>query len=179
MHRTGLILGIVLTVAVGSACSRTPDDATVVARDSATGDAVDAATGEEVTVKGCLTAAADRAAFVVTADRDALTSDAIFAGAGGTPTYTYELMGNTADLSPHVGRTVEVTGRLDDDRKDDVDVDKEEKTEMPEVQSGDRKVEPTISTETKMDINIRRLQVAKVAATGEACQQAQGQPERQ
>jgi hypothetical protein len=174
MHRTGLILGITLSIALVSACSRTADeqDATVGARDSATGDAADAATGEEITVKGCLTAAADRAAFVVTADRDPLTSDAIFAGAGGTPTYTYELMGNTGDLTSHVGRTVEVTGRLDDDRTDDVNVDEEEKTDLPEVQSGDRKVEPTIKTETKMDINVRRLQVAKVAPTGQACQVA-------
>jgi hypothetical protein len=176
MHRTGLFLGIIFSVVLGTACSRTADEpaGSVNARD-AKGDAVDAATGEEVTIKGCLTAAPDRAAFVVTADRDALTSDAIYAGSGGTPTYTYELMGNTGDLASHVGRQVEVTGRLDDDREDDVDVDKEEKTELPEVQSGDRKVEPTIKTETEMEINVRRLQVAKVAATGQACQQATGQ----
>jgi hypothetical protein len=176
MQRTGLLLGIIFSVALGSACSRAADeqDATVNARDSATGEAVDAATGEEITVKGCLTAAPDRAAFVLTADRDALTSDAIYAGTGGTPTYTYELMGNTGDLTAHVGRQVEVTGRLDDERKDDVDVDKKERTDLPEVQSGDRKVEPTIKTETEMDINIRRLQVGRVAPTGQACQQVQG-----
>ena len=177
MHRTGLFLAIIFSTALSAACSRAADErdaaATATARDSATGDVVDAATGEEITVKGCLTAAPDRAAFVLTADRDALTSDAIYAGAGGTPTYTYELMGNTGDLTSHVGRQVEVTGRLDDDRDDDVDVDKEEKTELPEVQSGDRKVEPIIKTETEMDINIRRLQVARVAPTGQACQQAQ------
>jgi hypothetical protein len=117
-----------------------------------------------------LTAAPDRAAFVVTAARDTLTSDAIYAGSGGTPTYTYELMGNTGDLTSHVGRQVEVTGRLDEDRKDTVDVDNEEKTALPEVQSGDRKVEPTIKTETEIDINVRRLQVAQVTATGVACQ---------
>lgn len=178
MHRTGLYLGIILSVAVGSgACSRAADerDGSAIARDGATGDAVDAATGDEITVKGCLTAAPDRAAFVVTADRDALTSDAIYAGSGGTPTYTYELMGNTGDLTTHVGRQVEVTGRLDTDRKDDVDVDEEEKTALPPVQSGDRKVEPSIKTETEVDINIRRLQVAKVAPTGQACQHVQGQ----
>jgi hypothetical protein len=178
MHRMGLVLGITLSVALASGCSRAADEddtaTTAAARDSATGDAVNAATGEEVTVKGCLTAAADRAAFVVTADRDALTSGAIYAGAGGTPTYTYELMGNTGDLTSHVGRQVEVTGRLDADREDDVNVDKEEKTELPEVQSGDRKVEPTIKTETEMDINVRRLQVARVAPTGQPCQQAEG-----
>jgi hypothetical protein len=176
MHRTGLFLGMIFSVALGTACSRTADEpGAAAARDSESGKAVDAATGEEVTVKGCLTAAPDRAAFVVTADRDTLTSDAIYAGSGGTPTYTYELMGNTGDLASHVGRQVEVTGRLHEDRDDDVDVDKEEKTELPQVQSGDRKVEPTIKTETEMEINVRRLQVAKVTATGQACQQATGQ----
>jgi hypothetical protein len=170
MYRKGLLVGIIFSVALGSACSRAADERQASARDSATG----AATGEEVTVKGCLTAAPDRAAFVVTADRDTLTSDAIYAGAGGTPTFTYELMGNTGDLGAHVGRQVEVVGRLDRDRKDDVDVDDEAKTELPKVQSGDRKVEPTIKTDTEVDINVRRLQVAKVTPTGQACQQAQG-----
>jgi hypothetical protein len=172
MYRTGLFLGIVMMVALAASCARSADEAegTAVARDSATGAAVDAATGEEITVTGCLTAAPDRAAFVVTAARDALTSDAMYAGSGGTPTYTYELMGNTGDLNSQVGRQVEVTGRLDDDRNADVDVDKEEKTELPEVQSGDRKVEPIIKTETEIDINVRRLQVAQVTATGLACQ---------
>lgn len=176
MYRTGLILGLIFSVAAGSAaCSRADErDGSTVAGDRATGDAVNAASGDEITVKGCLTAAPDRAAFLVTAERDALTSDAIYAGSGGTPTYTYELMGNTGDLTTHVGRQVEVTGRLDKAREDDVDVDEEEKTELPPVQSGDRKVEPTIKTETEMDINIRRLDVAKVAATGQACQQVQG-----
>ena len=174
MYRTGLLLGIIFSVALGSACSRTADEPEASARDSATGAAVDSATGDQVTVKGCLTAAPDRAAFVVTADRDALTSDAIYAGSGGTPTFTYELMGNTGDLASHVGRQVEVTGRLDNDRKDDVDVDDKAKTALPQVQSGDRKVEPTIKTDTEVDINVRRLEVAKVTPTGQACQQAQG-----
>jgi hypothetical protein len=172
MYRTGLFLGIVMMVALAASCARSADEAegTTVARDSATGAAVDAATGEEITVTGCLTAAPDRAAFVVTAARDALTSDAMYAASGGTPTNTYELIGNTGDLNSQLGRQVEETGRLDYERKADVDVDKEEKTELPEVQSGDRKVEPIIKTETEIDINVRRLQVAQVTATGLACQ---------
>lgn len=173
MHRTGLILGVIFSVGMGAACSRSADER---ANQQMAGEADGRATGNDITVTGCLTAAADRAAFVVTADRNALTSGAMYSGAGGTPTYTYELTGNTGDLAAHVGRQVEVTGRLDDDRKDDVQVGEKEKTELPAVQSGDRTVEPAITTETKLDINIRRLEVASVAPTGQGCQvQGQGQ----
>lgn len=170
MHRTGLMFGIIFSVAIGSACSRSDERA----NDQNAEGAGQRASGDEVTITGCLSAAADRGAFVVTADRNALASGALYSGSGGTPTYTYELTGSTDDLAAHVGRQVEVKGRLDDDRKDDVQVSKEEKTDLPEVQSGDRTVEPTITTETELDINIRRLQVASVTSTGQGCQ-AQGQ----
>ena len=183
MHRTGLVLGIIISVAIGSAsCSRADEpahDAAATARDSATGEAVDPATGAEMTVTGCLTAAPDRAAFVVTADRSALASGAMYSRAGGTPTYTYELMGNTGDLTAHVGRQVEVTGRLDTDRKDGVNVGDEEKTELPKVQSGDRTVEPAVETETQLAINVRRLQVTNVSPTGQPCATEEPQPQQQ
>ena len=168
MRHTGVFLGLIFSMAVGSAaCSRTADErgeqqeAAMAARDGAAGD--------EMTVTGCLTSAPDRGAFVVTADRNALTSGALHSRDGETPTYTYELTGNTADLAKHVGRQVQVTGRLDDDRDDEVKVDQEEKTELPRVQSGDDKVTPAIETDTEMNINIRRLQVSKVAQTGAPC----------
>jgi hypothetical protein len=126
--------------------------------------------GKEITVTGCLTSAADRGAFVVTADRNALTSGALHAGDGETPTYTYELTGNAADFTPHVGRQVEVKGRVDDDRDDDVKVDAEEKIELPKTRSGDDTVQPAIKTDTEMNINVRRLQVDSVTATGRPCQ---------
>ena len=168
MHRTALVLGIIISVALGSAaCSRADDDRNNEPDAALAGG--DVASGAEITVTGCLTAAPDRDAFVVTADRNPLTSGALHAGSGETPTYTYELMGNAGDLAGHVGRQVEVTGRLDEDRKDEAEVDEEEKTELPAVQSGDRTVEPVIESETEMSINVRRLAVANVVATGQPC----------
>ena len=136
-----------------SKSARTPDAATCPGRVSHT----------------AIPAAADRGAFVVTADRDALTSGALHSGSGETPTYTYELTGNTADLASHVGKQVQVRGRLDDDRKDEVKVDKEEETKLPETQSGKDTVTPAIETDTEMNINVRRLQVSSVTETGRAC----------
>lgn len=182
MHRTGLFLGIILSMAIGSAsCARADEpahDTAAAARDITTGEAVEPATGEEITVTGCLTAAPDRAAFVVTADRSPLASGALYSRGGGTPTYTYELMGNTGDLAAHVGRQVEVTGRLDTDRKDGVNAGDEEKTELPAVPSGDRTVEPAVETETQLAINIRRLQVTNVSPTGQPCV-TEEQPQQQ
>jgi DNA/RNA endonuclease YhcR with UshA esterase domain len=169
MRQSGLIIGLALSLALGSAaCSRGADDRD--AMQQAALNERDKAAGDEITVTGCLTSAADRGAFVVTADRNALTSGALHAGDGETPTYTYELTGNTTDLAQHVGRQVQVTGRVDEDRDDQVKVDQEEKTELPKAQSGDDTVKPAIETETEMDINVRRLHVATVTPTNRACQ---------
>jgi hypothetical protein len=169
MRQTGLFIGLIFSVALGSAaCSRTADErgekqeAALAARDGAA--------GENVTITGCLSGAPDRNAFVVTADRNALTSGGLHAGSGETPTYTYELTGNVGDLSSQVGRQVEVTGRLDESRKDKAEVDDEDKTKLPEVQSGKDKVTPAIETDTEMKINVRRLHVSSVTQTGRSCQ---------
>ena len=173
MDRTGLFLGLILTTALGAAaCSRTAEE-----RDEQQEAALQAhpgQVGEDITINGCLTSAPDRGAFVVTAARDALTSGALHAGDGETPTYTYELTGNTNNLSQHVGRQVEVTGQLAD-RSDEVKVDQEDETELPERQSGDEKVTPAIETDTEMNINVRRLEVKSVTPTGSPCA-ANGQP---
>lgn len=165
MRHTGVVVGLIVSIALGSAaCSRSAEDA------DPTRDA--AASGENVTITGCLTTAADRGAFVVTADRNALTSGALHAGDGETPTYTYELTGNTNDLAQHVNQQVEVTGRLDDDRDDEVKVDQEQKTELPRTQSGDEKVTPAVETDTEIEINVRRLNVSSVRQTGRTCSAA-------
>ena len=168
MRRTGLLLGLIFSVALGSAaCGRNADergqqqDAALATRQGMTGD--------EITVTGCLSGAADRNAFVVTANRDSLTSGALRAGDGETPTYTYELMGNTANLQAHVGQQVQVKGRVDKDRKDNAEVDDETKTKMPETQSGKDKVTPAVETDTEVDIKVRRLEVSTVSPIGKAC----------
>jgi hypothetical protein len=169
--RSALSLGVILSVALGSAaCSRTADErgqmqeAAVAARDGG-------ARGDEVTITGCLTSAPDRAAFVVTADRNALTSGALHAGDGETPTFTYELTGNTSNLTAHVGQQVQVTGRIDDDRRDDVKTDDETESKGARVQSGNGQVTPAIETDTELNIKVRRLEVSSVNATGRSCAQ--------
>ncbi len=174
MRHTGVFVGIIFSVAMGSAaCSRAAEErgemqeAALAARDGAAGD--------EMTVTGCLTSAQDRGAYVVTADRSALASGALHSRDGETPTFTYELAGNTGELAQHVGRQVQVRGRLDEERDDEVKVDAEEKTQLPETQSGNEKVTPAIETETEMRINVRRMNVSAVTSTGAACNANQQQ----
>ena len=165
MRRNGLLLGIMLSASIGAAaCSRAEDRAKTEAAMAA-----DGVKGDEVTITGCLSGAPDRAAFVVTADRNALTSGALYSGSGETPTFTYELTGNSADLATHVGKQVKVTGTLDKSRDDEVKVNDEDKTKLPEVQSGKDKVTPAIETDAELEINVKRLHVATVTPTGSPC----------
>lgn len=122
--------------------------------------------GREITVTGCLTGAPDRNAFVVTADRNALTSGALYSGSGEVPTYTYELVATGSDLAPHVGRQVQVVGRLDADRDDEVDV--EARTEHADA-GRDSKVTPAVETNEEIEIKVRRIHVVSVTETGTAC----------
>jgi hypothetical protein len=167
MRRIGVFLGSILAVTFMTvACSRTAHER---AEQQSAALAADGASGDEVTITGCLTAAPDRDAFVVTAQRSALVSGALYAGDGETPTYAYELVGDTGDLTPHVGHRVEVTGLVDRSRRDEVKVSDEVKTKLPDVQSGRDTVSPAIDTDTEMEINIRRLSVSAVKPIGMSC----------
>jgi hypothetical protein len=128
-------------------------------------------TGKEITVTGCLTSAPDRAAFVVTADRNALTSGALYSGSGEVPTYTYELVDSSADLTPHVGRQVEVKGHLDPDRSDEVDVDDKDKSKEAPAKVGGDTVTPAVETKQEIEIKVRRLHVVSATPTGAPCSQ--------
>jgi hypothetical protein len=126
-------------------------------------------TGKEVTVTGCLSAAPDRAAFVVTADRNALASGAMQSNTGEVPTYTYELVDSSADLTPHVGRQVEIKGHLDPDRDDEVDVQTKDKTREAPARVGGDTVTPAVETKEEIEIQVRRLHVVSATPTGQPC----------
>ena len=169
MRLSGSYLPIILGLAVtATACGRADERR---AEQSAALDARAQQTGNEVTITGCLTAAPDRGAFVVTADRNALASGAMYSGKGEVPTYTYELVDSSADLSPHVGRQVEVKGRLDRDRDDEVDVETKDKTKEPTARVGDDSVTPAVETKEEIEIKVKRLHVVSATPTGQPCSQ--------
>ena len=158
-----LIFGVSLTAAAcGRAEERKATQEAALATRAET-------TGQEVTVTGCLTAARDRAAFVVTADPNALASGAMRSSSGEVPTYTYELVDSIADLTPHVGRQVEVKGHLDPDRNDEVDVDARDKNKEPPTRVGGDTVTPAVETKSEIEIQVRRLHVVSTTPTGQPC----------
>jgi hypothetical protein len=162
MRRVGIFTLFLFSMTLTSAaCNRQGEEA--ARQPAAVADA--RGDGEEITVTGCLTAAPDRSAFVVTATRDALASSTVQATGGEAPTYTYELVGG-ADLHAHVGQQVAVKGRLDSDGKNEIDIDNERKTEQPETRAGNDTVTPAIETKEEIELQVRRLHVSSVMPTG-------------
>jgi hypothetical protein len=140
-------------------------------RDRAPGENLAARGGsdERITVTGCLAGVPDRQAFVVTTSNpDPLVASTLRATSGEIPTYSYELVGDT-DLSAHVGRMVEVTGRLVNQTKRDVDVDSKDKTQMPQSQVR-RDATPAVETDAEVELRVRHLQVSSVVPTGTSCE---------
>ena len=169
MRLSGSCLPIILGLAVtATACGRANERR---AEQTAALETRAQQTGKEVTITGCLSAAPDRGAFVVTADRTALASGALYSGAGEVPTYTYELVDSSADLSPHVGRQVEVKGYLDADRNDEVDVEEKDKSKEPQARVGNDTVTPAIETKEEIEIMVKRLHVVSTTPTGQPCSQ--------
>jgi hypothetical protein len=165
MGGTRNLLWLLVAAALGTgACSGRDDDS----KPAIAGDPV---SGDYMTVTGCLSGASDRGAFVLTADRNALTSGALHSGSGEVPTYTYELVGGSEELASHVGKKVAVKGRLDDDRDDELDKEVKSKTELPPTRSGDDVVTPAIRTKEELEIQVRRLRVESITPTGSACNQ--------
>ena len=159
-------LPIVLGIAVVSAgCNRSEIRR---ANQEAALDKAAQMSGKEITVTGCLTAAENRDAFVLSADRNALTSGALYAGSGEVPTYAYELVGTSTDLARHAGKQVEVKGWLDK-RDDETDVVAKDKTTEPPRKIGDDTVTPAIETQQDLEIKVRRLHVISTVETGQPC----------
>jgi hypothetical protein len=97
-----------------------------------------------MTVAGCLRPGDAANTFVLTAT-----------GAVGTEPATYELVSTSADLRPHIGRRVEVSGTLAS----------EQDVRTPTTAAEQDKAKGTTGTpvvETRNKIEIRRMEVASV-----------------
>jgi hypothetical protein len=122
---------------------------------------------DELTVTGCLTASARGDRFVLTPlKKDPLAAEMTTRTTGVTPTYTYELRGGS-NLRAHIGQQVSVTGVLDRSYEKDTDIDREQETQAAPARPGDPK--PTVETEEKAELELRRLQVKTVKSIGKPC----------
>jgi hypothetical protein len=70
-------------------------------------------------------------------------------------------------LRAHIGQQVSVTGVLDRGYEKDADIDREQDTQAAPARPGDPK--PTVETEEKAELELRRLQVKTVTSIGKPC----------
>jgi hypothetical protein len=131
-------------------------------------DSSKAPDGPEVTITGCLTGGREANAFVLTPSRDPLATGTLQASRGEAPTYTYELVGLPADLAPHVGRLVEIRGRVDPDVKESVDIESKTRDEQPAVRTGQETA--AVETRQEIEVDIRRLHVLAATPTDRRCE---------
>jgi hypothetical protein len=124
-------------------------------------------TSDEVTVIGCLTSSARGDRFVLTpVKKDPLAEEMTTRTTNVAPTYTYELRGGT-NLRAHVGQQVSITGILDRGFEKDAEMDRDRETQVAPEKPGAPK--PTVETEEKADLELRRLQVKTVKSIGKPC----------
>jgi hypothetical protein len=121
---------------------------------------VDIAASAPIVETGCLTASGDR--FVLTALE---TTD----DTGVPQTELYQLIGESAELRPHVGKAVRVTGEAEPASIADV---RETSQAAPAGTAGSantRSQEARVQTESQTRIETSQLRVQSVTPTGDDC----------
>jgi hypothetical protein len=120
-------------------------------------------------VTGCLRGGSSAGTHVLVTAPDPMGASVDRSTRGQVATYTYLLVGE--QLDQHVGRQVAVTGTIE--ATDDMKVEEtREQAAAPTEVNGDT-VTPTVEVEETAVIEMRRLRVASVQPTGEACATAE------
>jgi hypothetical protein len=170
MKRLNGLSAAVVCLGLTAACGGGDREAGSVERDGTAGVNTQVETEESTgrpvptTVTGCLSSADGR--YVLTALK------AIDDGPGGptqATTETYQLTNADEQLRQHVGRHVRVNGEAEPARVADV---RETSPSAPAARgtSGQQSAnQPAVSTETRTRLEMRRMSVTSVSATGENC----------
>lgn len=154
MDRMGIwgAWGLCLGLSVGCGGDRPADE-------TRANDDIDISETTTITETGCLTSSGDR--FVLTA----------LEGGGGAQTELYQLIGAEADLRPHVGREVNVSGMAEPAQVATV---RETSPAAPTGTGGGgvdagAGVQAEVRTESETRLETRRMQVTSVTPTGDEC----------
>lgn len=125
------------------------------------------ATGPEISVTGCLTASIDGTSYALTPTDSASTAASRSMQAPGRETLTYELVGDSEDFRRHANTVVTARGREDSSVRRDAEVERTDEAEQRPAAGAS--ATPTVETKEEVEVNVRRLQVASVVATGDTC----------
>ena len=132
------------------------------------GDARPSGSGDEVTIAGCLSGTDGRFALTAAPDAGAAVAGRAVAG-NERETHSYILIGG-ANLQEHLGKRVEVTGKIVGSEKD-LELETKKTTEQPDATgSGDK---PTVKTQEDVEVEVRQLNVSNVRAVSGNCQLTQ------
>lgn len=178
MKRTHLLANLSLVgvlsvgVAMTSGCGRS-DESESAREAGATGPADTTQAqgmpenGQDLTVTGCLTANIDGRSYALTPSDSPNTPTGAGMAMPGRSTITYELVGNTEDFRPHANTVVTARGREDASAMREAEVEREDEGQARGAQ-GDNGT-PMVETKEEVDVNVRRLHVTGVVASGNAC----------
>lgn len=150
------VTGALILALAGARCSPAKGN------EPAAGDAN--GSGDTVTIAGCLTASPD-GLFALTAAPDAAVATAARAMNDERETHSYVLIGGE-NLAAHLGKRVEVTGKLSG-KTQEMETDAKNKTEgTPATSGGDT---PTVKTKEEVDLEVRQLHVSSVKNVAPTC----------
>lgn len=176
MKRTHLLANLSLVgmlsvgVAMTSGCGRS-DESEAAREAGATGttdtQAAMPANGQDLTVTGCLTANIDGRSYALTPSDSPNTPTGAGLAMPGRSTITYELVGNVEDFRPHANMVVTARGREDASATRQAEVEREDEGQARGAQVGEGT--PTVETKEEVEVNVRRLHVTSVVASGNAC----------
>jgi hypothetical protein len=126
-----------------------------------------AALGPEISVSGCLTANLDGGSYALTPSESATSPADRTMQMPGRQTITYELVGEAEDFRRHANTVVTARGREDAAVRREADVErKDDADQRPAAGSSDT---PNVETKEEVTVNVRRLHVTSVIATGTTC----------
>ncbi|BCS31688.1 hypothetical protein TBR22_A08910 [Luteitalea sp. TBR-22] len=126
-----------------------------------------AANGPEVSITGCLTSSLEGRSYALTPTDTRTTPAERAMQVPGRDTLTYELVGDAELFRPHANTVVTARGREDASVRRDAEVEREDETEQRPAAG--MKDTPTVETKEEVDVNVRRLHVTTVVATGNTC----------
>ena len=162
-----MVGSLTLALAGVTACNRA-DDTSANSTDMATASTPAAPeNGRDLTVTGCLTAGLDGRSFALTPSDTRPTEAGQALQMPGRDTITYELVGKATDFEGRANTIVTATGREDASVARDAGVERKDETTQPAAAGSSDT--PTVETKEEVQVNVRRLHVTNVLATGQAC----------
>ncbi len=171
------VVGLLSTGLFAAGCggSEEPETSAVEAGDDRAGTLASAGSpegGQELTVTGCLTASIDGRSYALSPADSTHTPAAGALATPGSTTITYELVGNAEDFRRHANTMVTARGRAD--ALPGVGTEMERESTAQQQGMAGSNATPTVETKEEVDVNVRRLHVASVVATGDTCPSLDG-----